>query len=300
MDKIGGRPLVFGEVLFDCFPDGRAVMGGAPFNVAWHLQGFGLAPRLVTRIGTDPQGDDVLSIMRAWGMDTGGMQRDGRHPTGRVQISMQGKAHSFDILPDQAYDFIDADAAAAAAQQVQAGLIYYGSLVSRNAVSAAALKALLGQNLPAFVDINLRAPWWRADGLPALFHRARWAKLNQEELIELFGEDPGNSELAVLAERVRVRYGLELVILTCGADGALLVKEQEVLQGEPVVVEDLVDTVGAGDAFSAVCLLGLIHGWPLGEMLNRAQEFAAQICRQRGATAQDSKLYSDCLRRWQA
>ena len=300
MDKIGGRPLVFGEVLFDCFPDGRAVMGGAPFNVAWHLQGFGLAPRLVTRIGTDPQGEEVLSIMRAWGMDTRGIQRDGRHPTGRVQISMQGKAHTFDILPDQAYDFIDADAAAAAALQAQAGLIYYGSLVSRNAVSAAALKVLLEQNFPAFVDINLRAPWWRADSLPPLFHRARWAKLNQEELIELFGEDSGNIELAALAERVRVRYGLELVILTCGADGALLVKEQQVLQGEPVAVEDLVDTVGAGDAFSAVCLLGLTHGWALGEMLKRALEFAAQICRQRGATAQDPGLYSDCLRRWQA
>jgi len=300
MNKIGGRPLVFGEVLFDCFPDGRAVMGGAPFNVAWHLQGFGLAPRLISRIGTDAQGEDVLSIMQAWGMDTQGVQRDGRHPTGRVQISMQGKAHTFDILPDQAYDFIDANAAATAARQAQASVIYYGSLVSRNPVSASALKALLEQNLPAFVDINLRAPWWQADSLPTLFHRARWAKLNDEELIELFGDDAASSELAPLAERVRRQYGLELVIVTRGADGALLVKDQEVLRGDPVGVEDLVDTVGAGDGFSAVCLLGLIQGWELGEILSRALEFAAQICRQQGATAQDPGLYSDFLRRWQA
>ena len=300
MRKIAGRPLVFGEVLFDCFPDGRAVMGGAPFNVAWHLQGFGLAPRLISRIGPDAQGEEVLSIMQAWGMDTQGVQRDGRHPTGRVQISMQGTAHTFDILPDQAYDFIDASAAATAAQQAQAGLIYYGSLVNRNAVSASALIALLEQNLPAFVDINLRAPWWQADTVPALMGRARWAKLNDEELIELFADDAASSELAPLAERVRTQYGLELLILTRGADGALLVKDQQVLRGEPVVVEDLVDTVGAGDGFSAVCLLGLIQGWKLGEMLRRALEFAAQICRQRGATVQDSGLYSDFLRRWQA
>ena len=300
MNKIGGRPLVFGEVLFDCFPDGRAVMGGAPFNVAWHLQGFGLAPRLISRIGTDAQGEGVLSIMQAWGMDTQGVQRDGRHPTGRVQISMQGKAHTFEILPDQAYDFIDANAAATAARQAQASLIYYGSLVSRNPVSASALKALLEQNLPAFVDINLRAPWWQADSMPTLFRRARWAKLNDEELIELFGGDTASSELAPLAERVRRQYGLELVIVTRGADGALLVKDQEVLRGEPVGVDDLVDTVGAGDGFSAVCLLGLIQGWELGEILSRALEFAAQICRQQGATAQDPGLYSDFLRRWQA
>jgi fructokinase len=299
MRKIGGRPLVFGEVLFDCFPDGRAVMGGAPFNVAWHLQGFGLAPCLISRIGTDAEGEEVLSMMQAWGMDTQGVQRDGRHPTGRVQISMEGKAHSFDILPDQAYDFIDANVAATAAEQAQAGLIYYGSLINRNAVSASALKALLEQNVPAFVDINLRAPWWQADTVPTLFGRARWAKLNDEELIELFAGEAASSELAPLAERVRAQYGLELLILTCGAGGALLVKDQEVLRGEPVVVADLVDTVGAGDGFSAVCLLGLMQGWELGDILSRALEFAAQICRQQGATSQDRGLYSDFLRRWQ-
>jgi len=296
---IDGRPLVFGEVLFDCFPDGRSVLGGAPFNVAWHLQGFGLNPLLISRIGHDEHGREVVSIMQAWGMDTRGIQQDDRHPTGMVQISMEGTEHTFDILPDQAYDFIDTKLAQSAAGGIDAGLLYYGSLIQRNSVSRSALERIKEPEPPAFIDINLRAPWWQHGAAQAMIQGARWAKLNDEELIELFSEDGTVEDLPALAASVCARYGLELLILTCGAEGAFLVKGQDILRGEPVLVEDIVDTVGAGDAFSSVCLLGLIHGWCDTDVLARALEFAARICGQRGATAQDAALYSEFLDRWQ-
>lgn len=297
---IDGRPLVFGEVLFDCFPDGRSVLGGAPFNVAWHLQGFGLDPLLISRVGHDEHGREVLSTMRAWGMDSGGIQQDDRHPTGMVQITMAGTSHSFDIVPDQAYDFIDADAAVSVASEVDVGLLYYGSLVQRNAASRKALERLKQNSSPAFVDINLRAPWWEAAAAQAMIKGTRWAKLNDEELINLFSDHGAIDDLPAHANRVCAQYGLELLILTCGAEGAFLVDGQDVLRGEPVPVEEIVDTVGAGDAFSAVCLLGLIRGWTNTDMLARALEFAARICEQRGATTQDPALYSEFLGRWQA
>ena len=81
-----GQPLIFGEVLFDRFPDGSEVLGGAPFNVAWHLQGFGLRPRLISRIGEDRAGRRVVEAMDRWGLDTAGVQRDLRRPTGAVDI----------------------------------------------------------------------------------------------------------------------------------------------------------------------------------------------------------------------
>ena len=78
-----GVPVVFGEVLFDCFPDGKTVLGGAPFNVAWHLQGLGLQPLFVSAVGNDAQGEEVRRTMQSWGMATTGLQTRAAFPTGR-------------------------------------------------------------------------------------------------------------------------------------------------------------------------------------------------------------------------
>ena len=99
-------PMVFGEVLFDCFPDGREVLGGAPFNIAWNLQAFGLSPLFISRVGDDNLGCHIQKKMVSWGMDTRGLQLDQRHPTGKVQIELTEGEPRFTILPDQAYDYI--------------------------------------------------------------------------------------------------------------------------------------------------------------------------------------------------
>ncbi len=103
----GQRPLIFGEVLFDVMPDGTRVLGGAPFNVAWHLEAFGLRPLMITRVGVDESGDEVLTAMASWGMDTSGVQRDDTYPTGRVEVDLDDGEPTFHILPDQAYDHLD-------------------------------------------------------------------------------------------------------------------------------------------------------------------------------------------------
>ena len=86
---MNGRPILFGEVLFDRFPDGSVVLGGAPFNVAWNLQALGLSPLLISRIGDDDLGDRILAAMESRGMAIDGIQRDRRHPTGTVEVSLQ-------------------------------------------------------------------------------------------------------------------------------------------------------------------------------------------------------------------
>ena len=98
---------VFGEVLFDHFPDGTRVLGGAPFNVAWHLQAFGQAPWFVSRVGADPEGAAVREAMRDWGMDTGGLQLDPRYPTGRVSVRFADGEPTYDIVRPCAYDAIE-------------------------------------------------------------------------------------------------------------------------------------------------------------------------------------------------
>ena len=291
------RPLIYGEVLFDCFPDGQEVMGGAPFNVAWHLQGMGAEPLFISRIGADARGMRVREAMRSWGMDESGIQCDESHPTGQVRIDLRGTLHSFSILPDQAYDRIDADAALAAVTAPPA-LLYFGSLITRDPIARASLSALrAATDAPTFVDINLRAPWWTADRVEGLLRAAHWLKLNDEELTSLRGPADRVEAAEAQATRLRTECGIDWVILTRGAAGASFIGDG-IHRGEPPKVERLVDTIGAGDAFSAVTILGLLHDWPMPVTLTRALAFAARICAQRGATAADHALYTGLRRDW--
>ena len=121
------RPCIFGEVLFDHFPDGRRVLGGAPFNVAWHLQAFGESPLLVSRIGGDPEGETVAGAMSDWGLDRSGLQVDSRLPTGRVEVSIEDGEPHYDIVHPSAWDAIEPWEPAG-----RCSLLYHGTLALRD------------------------------------------------------------------------------------------------------------------------------------------------------------------------
>ncbi len=288
-----GRPLIFGEVLFDYFPDGNRVLGGAPFNVAWHLQAFGESPLLVSRVGDDESGREIRSTMNRWGMSTLGLQQDPQHGTGEVRIALRDGQPTFDIVKDRAFDHIDA----AGLPVLEVSLVYHGSLALRGLASANALDTLLdAADAPVFVDVNLRPPWWSRSAVEARLGGVRWLKLNHEEL-ELLAGSAG--ETASLATRLLERYRLELVIVTLGERGAMLVSSTgEVVEASATGSTAVVDTVGAGDALSAVCIVGLLHDWPLETLLARAQAFASLVVAQRGAVAEDRMLYRRLLKGW--
>lgn len=285
-------PLLFGEVLFDCFDDGSRVLGGAPFNVAWHLQAFGAAPLLVSRVGDDAQGRQVGEAMRRWGMSTAGLQRDPLHATGEVVVTLQAGQPRFEIIADRAWDHIDA----AALPKVTPSLIYHGSLALREAVSAHALSQLLVRHAPVFVDVNLRAPWWTPQLIAARLAQADWVKLNDIELKLLAGS---SDDLASQARALQQHHSISTLIVTRGSDGAFALDSAgRLVDAGPVPETTVVDTVGAGDGFAAVCLLGLLHDWPLALTLVRAQQFAARLVAQRGATSDDPTLYQALRAAW--
>ena len=128
MHRFHNRPVIFGEVLFDHFPDGSRVLGGAPFNVAWHLRGFNSNPLVISAVGDDAEGREVLERMTSWDLMTHGVQSDKTHPTGRVTASIVNGENHFEIAKGQAWDFIDAAPALQAASDEPAGLLYHGSL----------------------------------------------------------------------------------------------------------------------------------------------------------------------------
>jgi len=290
MANDNSKVFIFGEVLFDCFPTGEEVLGGAPFNVAWHLQALGNSPCFISSVGEDKLGQKILSAMDEWGMATSRVQRDPEHPTGQVKITIiEGEPH-YTISPDCAYDFIDVKAIS---DLNASGILYHGSLGLRNAVSRQAFMQLMLKNpqLSVFLDVNLRAPWWQKDEVYSWMKRARWVKLNQDELRLLGFSDP---DIRQAMTDLQAQFQIEQLIVTRGELGALLGTNDGVFHTiKPTVVNNVVDTVGAGDAFTAIFIHGLLASWAVEDTLDIAQRFASKIIMLRGATPADMGFYED-------
>ncbi|MDH5473344.1 MAG: carbohydrate kinase [Gammaproteobacteria bacterium] len=288
-------PLIFGEVLYDCFPDGTRVLGGAPFNVAWHCQAFGLSPLLISRVGDDQMGEQIALAMQNWGMDTSGLQFDKQHPTGIVDVAFNNGEPSYDIVENSAWDFIDHTALPSLDNS---DVLYHGSLALRNTISASALQYIKQMtSASVFVDINLRAPWWNNALIEEIIEQGRWLKLNEEELSLIV---PHHATTETRIDDLLSTRLLNLLIVTRGEKGVIVASAD----GNRVSVEpernlNVVDTVGAGDAFSSVMLLAQYKAWPLQIALNRAQAFASAIVGIRGATINDLAFYQPFVDGWQ-
>ncbi|MCO6414019.1 MAG: carbohydrate kinase [Thiogranum sp.] len=288
------QPFIFGEVLFDRFPDGSSVLGGAPFNVAWHLQAFGQSPLFISRVGDDDPGADIRAAMQRWGMSTEGLQLDSGRATGTVEVSIEHGEPRYDIVAGRSYDFINA----AEIPPATPSLLYHGTLALRNTESAQALAELKKRcAVPVLLDVNLRPPWWQAQQLLQQLEEAHWVKLNEDELDILADSD---APLETKAPLFLQKHGIELLIVTRGSRGAVAFT----LDGQSAKVHPrddvkIVDTVGAGDAFTSVVILGLLLDWPLQQSLERAQSFASALVGVRGATVQNRNFYRPFIQRWE-
>lgn len=270
--------LVVGEALIDRLPSG-AVVAGAPLNVARHLQQLGSPALLVSRVGSDPEADQVAQVMAAAGLSPQGLQRDPRRPTGLVDVRMAADgSHQFHIAEHAAWDAIDSAEALAALRQVAPRCVVFGSLAQRAPASRTAIRKLLAGAGDAlrFLDLNLRDGVGRDLALESL-QLAHWAKVNEDELAQLMAWT-GQPDAAALC----VRLGLRRLIVTCGASGFRSHGER-VAEGGGVPADPYVDSIGAGDAFSACLLAAHLQGKDWAPALQLANRFAAALCGQRGA-----------------
>lgn len=285
---------IFGEVLFDHFPDGSRVLGGAPFNVAWHLQAFGQTPRFISRIGDDPSGQGIATLMDGWDMSRDAVQTDKHHLTGSVKVLIEDGEPHYNIVADSAYDFIDGNQLEKKPTQ---GILYHGSLAIRNPVSRSALQTAKDRHQgKVFIDVNLRPPWWDKETLLPLLHEANWGKLNEAELAVLC---PEVSRLEAAMQVFYKQFDFETLVVTRGEQGAIAYDGRQFVTVKPETSATVVDTVGAGDAFSALLLLGLSKQWPLATTLERAQEFACALVGRRGATVADRAFYRGFSEQWE-
>ncbi|TYQ07137.1 UNVERIFIED_ORG: fructokinase [Zoogloea ramigera] len=302
---------VFGESLVDDFIT-EQVVGGAPFNVARNLAAFGVATLMVTRIGEDKNGALVRREFERFGMTEAGLQIDALEATGRVVVERNEAGHRFIILPDQAYDYVAAAPALAALAASKPSVLYFGTMAQRHETSRATVRAMLdASKAQRYLDLNVRDGQVTERCAFESLHLADIVKVNEEELKDLFKwythTQPGTKsvdsrEMVDACQALMRTFNLQTLIVTLGERGAIVFEADGTvtINQQCHAPAHIVDTVGAGDAFSAVFLYGQAQGWPLPLTLARANAFAGAICGVAGAVPNDIGFYAPWLAAWHA
>ncbi len=276
-----------GEILWDLFPEGK-ILGGAPANFAYHARVLGDEGLPVSRVGTDELGREIRLRLSELGVPDRQVQTDPARPTGTVQVELDSRGvPAFTITPEVAWDFLEwSGELEALAGRTDA--VCFGSLAQRSPRSRRTIRAFLAA-LPSralrVFDVNLRQSWYSEEVLSASLAASSILKLNSSELpvvLRTLGlEEPG--EPLQGCRLLRERFGLELVCLTLGEQGSLLVAEGGESRQAGFRVQ-VVDTVGSGDAFTAALCHHRLRGSSLERIGQAANRYGAWVASQAGAT----------------
>ncbi|HEV2330761.1 MAG TPA: carbohydrate kinase [Verrucomicrobiae bacterium] len=274
-----------GEVLWDLLPSGPQ-LGGAPANFAYHAHALGARATVVTRVGNDTLGSEIRLRFKLLGIPGDTIQVDEAAPTGTVTVSLSGNGiPHFDIREQVAWDRISVTESALAALRA-ADAICFGTLVQRSDSARVSVQRLVAAASPEALrvfDVNLRQNFFSRSLIGESLRLANVLKLNERELLilaELF-RLTGSTRRQI--EALARKFGLRLVALTRGPAGSLLFQAGQWSDCPSVPIE-IIDTVGAGDAFTAALVMGLLRKMPLDEINMLADEIARYVCSCAGAT----------------
>ncbi len=285
--------LTIGEILFDLFPQGRQ-LGGAPFNFAYHLKQMGLPCRFISRVGQDAMGKDIHGFLSTSGFDLSDVPMDPNRPTGTVRVSLTDKGPLFTITPNTAWEQLDFEAHRSDLLYPEPDMVYFGSLIQKSAKGRSFVERMMGE-LPrhtrVFVDLNLRPGSDRDSIIDFSLASAHILKLNWEEMVRIWAININGPRLDHAIRHQMASHGLDLVILTLGSHGSLWVDRNDCWEYESTPPPKLRNTVGAGDAYSAVCAAGILRGLPPLETMELASRFAGTICGSPGALPEHPDIY---------
>jgi fructokinase len=275
--------LCFGEMLWDKISQTNKQPGGAPMNVALHLQKHGHDVCLVSRIGNDSDGCDLLDFIRPSGLPLDFIQRDTTAPTGVVNVVLDEKQNAtYDIVFPSAWDFIQLDESLMG-KIGDVDVIVYGSLASRNDISRNTLFYLLKSKATKVFDVNLRAPYYSKELLEDMMLLADIIKLNHEE-IAIIASWYGQRTLS-LEEQMRwlsKKFHCGTLCVTRAENGAAMLHE-ELFSEHPGYVVKVEDTIGSGDAFLASFISGIMLQYAPSTILSNACALGAYLATCKGA-----------------
>ena len=274
-----------GEALWDVLPEGKKI-GGAPANFAYHVSQFGFDSRVVSAVGRDELGDEILKVFKEKNLKTQIEQVD--YPTGTVQVTLDGEGvPCYEIKEGVAWDNIPfTSALEELAKNTRS--VCFGSLAQRSVVSRETINSFLnampdGEGQCKIFDVNLRQGFYTKEILCNSMKKCNILKINDEELVtvsRMFGY-PG-IDLQDKCWILLAKYNLKMLILTCGVNGSYVFTPGEISFVETPKVE-VADTVGAGDSFTATFVAAILKGKPVAEAHKLAVEVSAYVCTQNGA-----------------
>ncbi|MEP7266536.1 MAG: carbohydrate kinase [Saprospiraceae bacterium] len=280
MEKI----YCFGEILWDMLPSGRQP-GGAPMNVAYHLNRLGIDASPLTAVGKDYLGDELIAFLRSKDIDTQFVLTNSQ-PTGQVLVSLNQKNEpSYTIQAPAAWDFIELDSNALSQLVSSAYILIFGSLACRNVVNREILQKLSNKAALKICDINLRAPFYNKDLVHHLFSQTDWIKINHEELalIASWYQDDLHTEQEQANFFLHTFPGIDLILVTRGENGAAYY-DREAHYSHPGYIVEVADTIGSGDSFLAMFIFKALAGIEPQECLKYACAMGSIVATHKGAT----------------
>ncbi len=285
-----------GEILFDIFPGYRRI-GGAPFNFAYHILKMGIQVDFITRVGEDESGRDILNFMELHGFNISNVQKDVRHETGRVIVSLDPEGNpEFNIITNVAYDFIEFNTPVSQLLQMKPDLIYFGTLAQRTESGFETIQQILSaraQSTRCIYDVNLRPHCYSEQTIMASLRQCDVVKMSEEELRILKKMHGFFDSDEDFINYILKTYKIEMVSLTRGKKGSSLYTAANSYHQEITSTATVADTVGAGDAYAAVLAVGYMNHWTPERIVKASAKLAERICGIKGAIPKDAEFYKD-------
>ena len=281
--------ICYGEVLWDVFPSGLKKIGGAPLNVALRLKTMGCHSGLITKVGDDHLGKELIDYVAAQELPIETFQKDKTYKTGEVLVHLDASGTaSYTISKDVAWDYIQLTENIKN-KVSEADAFIFGTLAARSEVSRVTLMALLDLAKFRVLDVNLRPPHYTKEILEIVLQKADFIKMNDEELFEivnLFGFESRDEKECIL--HVVKKFETKQICVTRGSKGAILYTNGS-FYNHPGYKVKVVDTVGAGDTFLATLLIQILQGQNPDTALDYASALGAMVAGSEGANPNFTK-----------
>ena len=281
-----------GEILFDIYPEDRT-LGGAPFNFIYHIIKLTGTGSFVSAVGKDKLGNEILEFLDGKGIDKKYIQTDDAHPTGVANANLdENKVPQWEIKTGTAYDFISPSRQLEELISENTSCLYFGTLARRSEISRNTIQSFFNKSgIKYFCDLNIRQNFYSKEIIEQSLQAADVLKLNLDELKlvnDLILNQP--FDLIPLTGIISQKYNIELICITIGEKGSYLIKGDKV-DNQKHPVDNVVDTVGAGDAFAALLCIGFLNDWEISKINMLASEFASEIVKISGALPKSDSFY---------
>jgi len=282
-----------GEILFDIYPDHKK-LGGAPLNFIYHIKKLTDNGNIISRVGKDVWGNKATNELKQANISLDYIQQDNQHSTGKANVTINEEGEpEFNIDSDSAFDYIELIDETENLISSETDCLYFGTLAQRSEVSRNTIQSLFNRGVKYFADLNLRENFYDEDILTSTLQAADFLKANYQEmhiLNDLLLQSDYNTEK--VAYELMEKFGINMIAVTRGKDGSSIFENGKRFDHSSVDVK-VIDTTGAGDAFSAILCIGYLQGQENTFINKLANEFANEICKFEGALPKNDRIYEE-------